>query len=401
LWRGSVYLPELAASLPACIYFWPTTRSYTRQPLAEIHTLCTRPLLEGILHAACMAGARLANRGEFTLRAFLAGRIDLPQAEAVLGVIDADNDRGLRVALRQLSGGISVPLVALRDQLLDLLAHLEAGLDFVEEDIHFVTADELLENLNKALVATTQLSNQLETRKTSSSYPRVVIWGPPNAGKSSLFNVLSGFTAAVVHHQAGTTRDYVSCVCQVQESLVELIDTAGVSPALDSAIDQSAQQQTWAVAEHADLYLWCCDLSTGHGEPIPIGHGERASLSKTIVVGTKSDLAGTIAAFAADAFCCSSLTQEGIHGLREEIHRRLALMSKSDVVASTAARCRASLREVMASLSLAISFVHDGAGEEIIAAELRGALNGLGQIVGTVYSEDVLDRIFSRFCIGK
>src|SRR5205807_699202 len=147
---ASVRLDDLLGDVPATIYVWPTVSSYTRQPTAELHLPGSPPLLEAALHAVCQAGARLAQPGEFTLRAFLAGRLDLTQAEAVLGVIDAGSRRQLDSALGQLAGGLSRPLTQLRDELLDCLAELEAGLDFVEEDIQFISANELKRKLTGA-----------------------------------------------------------------------------------------------------------------------------------------------------------------------------------------------------------------------------------------------------------
>ena len=153
---GEVLLPGgPVQELPADLYFWPTCRSYTRAPLAELHTLGSPPLVAALLAAVCAAGARLAEPGEFTLRAFLAGRIDLVQAEAVLGVIDARNQRELSDALARLAGGLSAPLMELRETLLELLAHVEAGLDFVEDDIQFVAASEIQRQLDDA-IATVQ-----------------------------------------------------------------------------------------------------------------------------------------------------------------------------------------------------------------------------------------------------
>ncbi|HEY2760458.1 MAG TPA: tRNA uridine-5-carboxymethylaminomethyl(34) synthesis GTPase MnmE, partial [Pirellulales bacterium] len=174
--------PGLAESssnfeLPADIFLWPTARSYTRQPLAEIHTLGSPPLLQAVLQAVCTMGARLANSGEFTLRAFLAGRIDLTQAEAVLGVIDAVDRRQLRAALDQLAGGLSRPLHQLRSDLLNLLADLEAGLDFVEDDIRFVTATELQSQLKHASGQLEELLNQLSERAAGAELPHVVLIG--------------------------------------------------------------------------------------------------------------------------------------------------------------------------------------------------------------------------------
>src|SRR4051794_14966228 len=141
--RGSVQLSRALGQVPATLYLWPTASSYTRQPSAELHLPGSSPLVEAALEAVCLAGARLARPGEFTLRAFLAGRLDLTQAEAVLGVIDAGSRQELDAALSQLAGGLATPLAALRGQLLDLLAELEAGLDFVDEDIEFISRDAL------------------------------------------------------------------------------------------------------------------------------------------------------------------------------------------------------------------------------------------------------------------
>ena len=194
-----------ARSLPCDLYLWPTRRSFTRQPVAELHTLGSPPLLEALLRAACAAGARLAAPGEFTLRAFLAGRIDLVQAEAVLGVIDARDRRQLDVALAQMAGGLTRPLQNLRGDLLDLLADLEAGLDFAEEDIHFITPDDLQWRLAAAADQVARLIEQLRGRDQSAVEPRVVLVGWPNSGKSSLFNALCEGAGALVSAEPGTT----------------------------------------------------------------------------------------------------------------------------------------------------------------------------------------------------
>jgi tRNA modification GTPase len=205
--QGSVAIGQ--RKLGASLFLWPNSRSYTRQPVAEIHTTGSPPLLEVIVQSLCAVGARLAQPGEFTMRAFLAGRLDLTQAEAVLGVIDAADRRQLQTALSQLAGGFSQPLVQLRSGLLDLLADLEAGLDFTEEDIRFVSTDELQNRVSTAAAELERLSSQLGNRSVAGRLPRVVLAGPPNVGKSSLFNALIGSGAAIVSPQAGTTRDYL------------------------------------------------------------------------------------------------------------------------------------------------------------------------------------------------
>ncbi len=217
------------AILPVEIWLWPTARSYTRQPLAEIHLPGSSPLVELVIEQLLTAGARLAQPGEFTLRAYLAGRLDLLQAEAVLGLIDARDDSSFQAALAQLAGGFSAPLETLRSELLDLLADLEAGLDFVDEDIEFVSNAKVQERLAQAEAQVAALLQRLALRDAQQRMPRVVLLGSPNAGKSQLFNALIGSASAIVSPIAGTTRDYLRGPCDCDGLLVELIDTRASS----------------------------------------------------------------------------------------------------------------------------------------------------------------------------
>ena len=167
LYSGAVQLADLGASLPADLYVWPAPRTYTGQPLTELHTISCPPLLDLLIAACLNAGARAAQPGEFTMRAFLAGKLDLPCAEAVLGVIEANNRDELKQALAQLAGGVTQPLQELREDLLNLLADVEAGLDFSDEDIHFINPDDLLKRLGKGLALVTLLGKQLQGRALS------------------------------------------------------------------------------------------------------------------------------------------------------------------------------------------------------------------------------------------
>jgi tRNA modification GTPase len=389
--------------LPCDLYLWPTNRSYTRQPVAELHTLGSPPILQALLRTACAAGARLAEPGEFTLRAFLAGRIDLVQAEAVLGVIDAEDRRQLDVALAQLAGGLTRPLKLLRDQLLDLLADLEAGLDFVEEDIRFVTGDEPQRRLSAAAAAVAQLVEQMRGRNRTDFEPRVVLVGWPNVGKSSLFNALIGSgPAALVSSQPGTTRDYLTARLQLGGIPLQLIDTAGIEAAAAAdTLATAAQQITDEQHQRADLRLLCLDASR------PLNDWEQTELCsdrRHLAVLTKCDLA-TSASCHAKGIETSTKAGLGIDSLKSVIQAELTAVSASlnsaGAVSTTAVRCRDSLRLTAESLARARDMATAGQGDELIAAEIRTALLELGKVVGTIYTEDLLDRIFSRFCIGK
>ncbi len=405
--RGAVVLPgalDLGAEwseLPCEVYFWPGPRSYTRQTVAELHTLGSPPLLQAAVQRICAAGARLAQPGEFTLRAFLAGRIDLTQAEAVLGVIDARSRRQLDTALVQLAGGLAQPLNQLRNQLLDLVADLEAGLDFVEEDLEFVTAEQLAERLAGAVHQLTELERQLAGRSLDSDTFRVVLIGWPNVGKSSLFNALVGQTAALVAEAPGTTRDYVSGRIPLGGGECLVVDTAGVEPESVAGLAGGAQAMREQQAEQADLQLWCLD-ATRPLNPWERRHLQHPPATARLLVLTKTDRT-----WATDltepALRTSARTGRGIGDLRQAIRRCYAEAEPDETaaVSSTANRCRESVRRAGIALQQAADEAARGWGDELVAASLRSALDELGQVAGAVYTEDLLERIFSRFCIGK
>jgi tRNA modification GTPase len=383
-----------SARLAADVYFWPGVGSYTRQTTAEIHTVGSPALLPAVLRAVCAAGARPAGPGEFTLRAFLAGRLDLTQAEAVLGVIDAQSDDRLRQAQQQLAGGLSRPLAEVRESLLDLLAHLEAGLDFVEEDIQFVTREQLAARLEEAAAAIGRTSAQLSTRQRSDAPPRVALVGWPNVGKSSLFNALVADRAALVSDVPGTTRDYLSARVDLGGCGCELIDTAGRQTA-ETVVEHAAQQLAAAQAASCDVECLCLDASR------PLNDWEQEQLSASavrprLVVWTKCDRAHRGAA-AADV-ATSAVTGQGLSALRGALRRLIAESVPGD---ATAERCADSLLRAGEALARARDLVAASQGEELVAAELRVALGEVGKVVGAVYTDDILDRVFSRFCIGK
>jgi tRNA modification GTPase len=412
--EGSLDLVDIGSPVPCDLFLWPDGRSYTGQMAAEFHTPGSPPLLDALLKSLCTAGARMAEPGEFTLRAFLSGRIDLTQAEAVLGVIDAADPREFQVAVAQLAGGLAGPLHNLRDMLLELLAHLEAGFDFADEDLPFITADELFNRLEQAVDKVARLADQMELRGVVQTSIRAVLLGQPNTGKSSLFNALTRKEHALVSDLPGTTRDYLVAELDFDGRKCQLIDTAGLHPKPVSlppkAPDQSAQEAAAEQISRAHVRLFCLDATR------PLDPWEQAELTNCvnlhqIVVWTKIDAVSPEANSAglrrplaeSVSVLTSSLTGEGIDELRAELRRMVngVDISSGDVVASTAVRCHESLRHAGEFLENALNLARTRGGEEFIAAEIRLALEELGKVVGAVYTDDVLDRIFSRFCVGK
>jgi tRNA modification GTPase len=391
---GRLSVPGLRAALPAAIALWPGPRTYTGQPLAEIHTVGSPPLVNLVL-AGCLArGARHAEPGEFTLRAFLAGRIDLTRAEAVLGVIDATTPAQLDAALRQLAGGLAGPIASLRDRLLDLLAHLEANLDFVDEsDVDPLGRAELADDLARASTEMAALADRLRGRDRTEGHPRVVLVGPPNAGKSGLFNALLGQARALVSPRAGTTRDYLSAPCDCDGLTVELVDTAGVEEA-SSPLEHQAQLFRTDQARAADLLLDCRSFDTDAVPPI-------ASDRPRLLVWTKTDLKA-LPEHLVGFLATSARTGEGLDALRTAVATALRDRAmEGDLPATTGARCRESLVRASLSLESASQAILSGGGDELAAVDLRQAVDELGKVLGVTVTDDILDRIFRRFCIGK
>ncbi|HEX4414422.1 MAG TPA: GTPase [Lacipirellulaceae bacterium] len=410
---------------PCELFIWPTHRSYTREPVVEFHTLGSPPILQALLAASCQAGARLAERGEFTLRAFLAGRIDLTQAEAVLAVIDSPDRHSLCEALSQLAGGLARPLDQARNDLVQLLAELEAGLDFVEEDIRFISEAEIVSRLKCLRDVLDEVERQLNSRNTERKLPQVVLVGPPNAGKSSLFNALANrfghpsdslqehFVPALVSPHSGTTRDYLSALITTGGAAFELLDTAGLEPDTPShsrEIAASVQSLTADRRRQASVRLYCVEASQRIGNALSNDHNIPTDCD--VVVVTKDDACETkhsssLSPVDRSGFLLVTTSSTNGTGLDELCAAIQSVLhgagSKQNAGATslTYARCRESIGRAAAAVRLAIDAAQHSAGDELVAAELRVCLTELGKVVGAVYTEDLLDHIFKTFCIGK
>jgi len=415
---------EIRHAWPGELFYWPEGRSYTGQNCVEIHTWGSPALLE-----ACLAAlqVRPAKPGEFTLRAFLAGRIDLFQAEAVAAVIAAGNDEDLAAALKQLAGGIRPPLQSVRENLIDLLVDLEAGLDFAEEDISFLPRHEAKRRLRDAKDDLRRILDRLRSREDARRSYRVVLCGRPNAGKSSLFNAILEGEKAIVSDTPGTTRDYLAVETEQQGIPIMFIDTAGeedfappdsrdsavpnLSPkgasrgveshSRGDALNAAAARSAWETISAADLIVFCTDCRWEFTDR------ERRFLAavreRCLVAATKCDLAAAGVPDASQADVrTSAATQEGVDQLREMIVTRLMDSGTSrDHLPSAGAHAQRCMLSAISALDEALDRLGDSLEEEYAAASVRAALDALGEIVGAVYTEDILERVFSRFCIGK
>ena len=406
---GRLQLASLRMPLPAALMLWPTDRSYTGQPMAEFHTVGSPPLLDAVLESLFANGVRPANRGEFTMRAFMAGRIDLIQAEAVLGVIDAADHEELEAALTQLGGGITAKLAGVRSEILALLGDLEAGLDFVEEDIEFITSKQICDRLNACQETLAGLESESNVRLPSGYYRRVVLAGLPNAGKSTLFNRLVGASKAIVSPVAGTTRDYLTSVTNFGELEVELIDTAGWETASDLIMER-AQGLRAAQLNVSDLVVWCtaADLNSElRKQNLTLKQQVMNQEASVVEVLTRFDLFDKRHNYgiseAQTPLFVSAETGDGISELSQAIadHFSATASSRTELLASTSARCRDSLMKSRTAIEAAILSAESEQGDEVTAFELRDALHEIGTILGEVYTDDILDHIFSNFCIGK
>lgn len=387
------------------LQFWPEGRSYTGQDLVEWHLPGPNPLAERLLSELVESGARPAEPGEFSFRAFMSGRIDLTQAEAVAGLFQASTQAQLEVALGQLAGGLAKRVYQLRNRLLDLLAWLEATLDFIEEsDVSPITRNLIGEELRGSAWELSQLERQWANRDTGVTSSRVLLVGRPNAGKSRLFNALADNAKALVSPVAGTTRDYLESKIKLSEGLeVTVVDTAGLGESKDD-FDQQAQSLGLREQQLAGLLVVCVPIESENDDLSDLLRMFPAE-SPRLMIQTKSDLS-TEMPMPNESFSgikVSAATGAGLEELKAAILEQFQHDSadSTGVVDTTRARTRDALVTAAKSLeNAAITVANDG-GDELVAMDLRAAVESLDIITGSDVTEETLDRVFSRFCIGK
>jgi tRNA modification GTPase len=378
---------------------FPAPHSYTGEHCVEFTghggILATREVLGRFL--AC--GAIPAGPGEFTRRAFLNGKLDLTQAEGVMDLISAQTRLSLRAARSQLEGVLGRRTTAARDSLLETLAHLEAWIDFPEEDIDPQTGVMLRARVRAVLDTVESLLATADQGRVLREGVRTVIFGEPNVGKSSLLNRLLGFERAIVSDIAGTTRDTIEETINLQGIPLRLVDTAGVREAADT-IEAEGIQRTVRQIEAADLLLEIADAS----RPKPVDAVFPASSAKHLLVLNKTDL-GEHPSWAGTAAVRLSCTSgEGFEDLSETIRDSLHFgeVDWGEHAVAINARHQASLALARAGLTAALALLDDPKSDpELAAIDLREALDALGEIPGRVDTEDLLGVIFSSFCIGK
>ena len=371
--------------------------SYTGEDLVEISCHGGVLVTARVLEACLQAGARAAQPGEFTERAFLNGKMDLTQAEAVIDLIRARTDLALRSAQEQLEGRLGAEVKAIRGELVALLAHIEAAIDFPEEGI---TPDEgapLRNRLDSIRSKIGELLATAEQGRILREGLRAVIYGPTNAGKSSLLNRLLGFDRAIVSPQPGTTRDTIEEVINLRGIPIRLLDTAGFRESSDE-IEREGMARTERSLAKADLLLHVFDRS----EPKPAPFTPFPAEQIRIVLLNKSDLPEHPDWQDVDALRICCLSDDGLRGLEEAIVEKVSaqhLGAESGVAINT--RHRDSLRRALESCELAAEAMENGLAGEYVAVDLRGALRALDEITGEANAEEIRDSIFAQFCIGK
>lgn len=387
--------------------FLPGPRTATGEDCLELSCHGNPLIVRLILADLLVRGCRAAEPGEFTKRAFLSGRLELTQAEAVMDLIHAGSERALAAARRQLEGGLGRELEALVSELLGVLSRIEAYIDFPDEDLPPEDRAGVAASLDFVLRGTKRLLGTHRFGDLLRNGVGTVLLGAPNAGKSSLLNALVGRQRALVSAEPGTTRDYLEERIQVGPHLLRLIDTAGLNPN-PGELERLGIAKTLECLAHADLIVWVIDSGAPVTRLAP-EHLVYLDPSKTVVAMNKADLGRPAVALPYPALfgiSVSALTGDGIEAFREAIVAKIDSLAPSEAGSEGVvvnARHAEALRRVNESLVAALAGLAASRPSpiELVSSDVRGALDALGEIVGRVDNERMLDALFAHFCIGK
>jgi tRNA modification GTPase len=383
-------------------------RSYTCEDVVEIHCHGGPVPLKRILDLTLVQGARLADPGEFTKRAFLNGRLDLAQAEAVIDIIRSKTDASLKVAVGNLSGQLSEQVRALRHAVLRMIAQLEAAIDFPEEDIEEATAADVAQLIAEAKSRLTTLLATAQTGRILREGLATVIIGKPNVGKSSLLNALLREKRAIVTDIPGTTRDIIEEYVNIGGIPLKIIDTAGIRDTAD-VVEKIGVERAKALVEQADLILLLLDSSA------PLSPEDRAVLEllpgkQAIVLINKSDLPARLETEEVEKYTGGRLVlkisvarEEGLAALEQAIVDMVygGQVSPGEAAFVNNVRHSAALRAALERLNDAEATIEAGMPVDCIVVDLRAAWEKLGEVTGDTVGEDIIDQIFTQFCIGK
>ncbi len=397
--------------------FMPAGKSYTGLDQVEIYCHGGRQVVTRILNELIASGARAAEPGEFTKLAFLSGRIDLAEAEAVAEIIGANTTTSYQVAKEHLLGAYSEHINTLRQKIIDVFSEIEASIDFPEDGVDTLDVKRLIESVNEIIGSIKELAETYTGGRIIREGYTVAIAGRPNAGKSSLFNLLLRQERALVTPTPGTTRDYLSEWIDLGGFAVKLIDTAGLREK-GGPIEKAGQKSAMTIVSNADLVLWMVDLSErdwanklGSDFPFVKKHNNLLIGNKIDIVPNyrkfvdmrKSEPRGFRPTDGSDFIPLSCLTGQGMTQLKKKIvrHISVAMPDLTAGVVVTSARHQQKLQAALKNLRRAKKKMKSGESPELTAFDLRHAATAIDEITGKVYTEDILERIFSKFCIGK
>ena len=402
-------------SVPAAFYIFRAPHSYTREDLVEIHTIGSPALLELVRRRAVFLGATEAEPGEFTARAFLHGAMDLGAAEAVAGVIRAQSDTQLRAARRMMDGSLAEQIVGMRAELAELVALVEADIDFSEEPIEFITPDNCRKRLDRIMEKIQGLLAGSKSIERLDVLPRVLLLGPPNAGKSTLMNRLTGTDRAICAAVAGTTRDILTAPIALGRTEAILLDSAGVDQSEDEIIAQ-ARTMALSTAERVDLLCLVVDVA-GPDDTHFFDLIHEVDRPAVLVAVNKCDLASDptirsalsrMSTHGLGPVCAiSALSGTGIDQLKETMTDLLGVVTTTTLSESMllSVRQERALEEALHAIVRAVHLARAADQTidcaDVLAFELRDALDNLGIVSGEVTTEDLLAEVFANFCIGK